>query len=175
MLSLAVPEKDGVVSFDGDGGPSRVTVGGSVSTTKVTGALFPGPLWIPLGWLANAVKVCRPPGRAGVTSPAVHPARVPGATAVATISPSGFVPSKISTVTCVSSLAVPVKDGVVSFDGDGGAFNATVGGFVSISNVIELLAPASPPIEPGCVATAVYVPSANAGLTSGEAQAPPVP
>ena len=42
---------------------------------------------------------------------------VPVAVAVATIVPSAVVPSKISTVTSVASLAVPENAGVVSLEG----------------------------------------------------------
>jgi hypothetical protein len=53
------------------------------------------------------------------------------------------------------SLALPVNDGVVSFDGDGGLFNVTVGEAVLTTNVTLLLLPAGFPNELGCVATAV--------------------
>jgi hypothetical protein len=38
-VSLAVPLNDGVVSREGDGGPSRVTFGGFVSIVNVYGAV----------------------------------------------------------------------------------------------------------------------------------------
>src|SRR5437773_475729 len=41
VLSDAVPENDGVVSFEGDFGRFKVTSGGPVSTLNVTGALTP--------------------------------------------------------------------------------------------------------------------------------------
>jgi hypothetical protein len=80
-------------------------------------------------------------------------------------------------VTCVVSLAVPLKDGVVLFDGDTGWFNVTVGAAVSTVNVTGRLVPAGFPRELGWVAIAVYVcfPLNKAGLASPEVQAPPVP
>jgi hypothetical protein len=55
----------------------------------------------------------------------------------------------MSTVTAVVSLAEPVKDGVVSFDGDSGWFNVTVGEAVSTVNVTGALTPAGFPSELG--------------------------
>ena len=42
------------------------------------------------------------------------------------------------------SLAVPVKDGVVSLDGDAGCFRVTVGEAVSTVNVLTALSPVLP-------------------------------
>jgi hypothetical protein len=70
---------------------------------------------------------------------------------------------------------VPVKPGVVLLDGDVGTFKVTVGEFVSTSKVTGELLPAGLFSELGCVATAVYLPFARAGLTASAAQAPPVP
>jgi hypothetical protein len=39
-----VPENDGVAWFDSDGGWLSVTAGGSVSISKVAGALLPVPM-----------------------------------------------------------------------------------------------------------------------------------
>jgi hypothetical protein len=175
VASLAVPENDGVVSFDGDGGALSVTTGGSVSRTNVTGGLLPGAFLIMLVCVATAVRVRLPPGNGGVSDPDVQLAPVPCAVTVAKMLPSGLVPSKISTVTGVVSLAVPENDGVVSFDGEAGACSVTVGDCVSTTKLTGSLAPTEKPNEPGCVANAVYTPSARAGLTRAEIQLPPVP
>jgi hypothetical protein len=182
VASLAVPENDGVVSFDGDGGAFSVTKGASVLTTNVMGALFPGAFLILLVWVATAVKVCLPLGKDGVRGPDVQLPPVPGAVAVARMLPSGLAPSKISTVTGVASLAVPENDGVLSFEGEACAANVTVGDCVSTSKVTGPLAPIGGPLAPGgkprelgWVATAVYVPSARGGPTRAETQLPPVP
>src|SRR6476469_6435298 len=81
----------------------------------------------------------------------------------------------MSTVTVVVSLAVPVNDGVVSLEGDGGCFKVTVGEAVSISKVTGLLFPAGLPSELVWVALAVYSPLERAGLAPPELQPPPVP
>ena len=73
------------------------------------------------------------------------------------------------------SLADPVKDGVVLFDGDSGCFSVTVGEAVSTTNVTGTLVPGGFPSELSCLATAVYCPLGRAGLASPELQAPPVP
>jgi hypothetical protein len=59
------------------------------------------------------------------------------------------------TVTVVVSLASPLNDGLVLFDGDAGLFNVTVGEAVLTANVTLLLLPAGFPNELGWVATAV--------------------
>ena len=79
------------------------------------------------------------------------------------------------TMTGVVSLADPLKDGEVLFDGDGGAFKVTVGEFVSTMNVRGSLTPEGFPIELSWVAIAVYCPLASAGLAPPEVQSPPVP
>src|SRR5947199_75407 len=112
-MSLAVPEKEGSVFADGDGGVFSLTVAAFVSTTNVTGALIPGAPFVSLGCSAMAVNVWRPLGRAGEASFEVHAPPVPCALAVATIVPWGNVPSKISIVTSVLCVAVPVNEGVV--------------------------------------------------------------
>src|ERR1700680_380995 len=74
------------------------------------------------------------------------------------------------------SLAVPLNDGVVLFDRDGGEFNVTVGAFVSTTNVTGALVPkAFPSSELFCVAVAVYCPFFRAGLALPDAQLPPLP
>jgi hypothetical protein len=62
----------------------------------------------------------------------------------------------MSIVTLVVSLAVPLNDGVVLFDGVLGVFSVTCGGPVSIVKVTGALFPAGFPRELGCVAIAVY-------------------
>src|SRR5438270_2216084 len=64
----------------------------------------------------------------------------------------------MSTVTASVSLALPVNDGVVSFDGVFGWSRVTVGEAVSIVNATAAL-PVSPRLV--CSATAVYFPSAR--------------
>ena len=78
-------------------------------------------------------------------------------------------------MTGVVSLPVPLKDGVVSLDGDFGDFSVTVGEAVSTTNVAGELTPGGFPSELSWAATAVYCPLASAGLASPDVQAPPVP
>ena len=54
-MSLAVPLKEGVVSFERAAGAFSVTCGGSVLTVKLTFALWPGGLPSELLWTATAV------------------------------------------------------------------------------------------------------------------------
>src|SRR5664280_45776 len=72
----------------------------------------------------------------------------------------------MSIVTVVMSLAVPVNDGVRSFEGEGGRFSVTVGEAVSTVNVtgVDVLVSPSPPSSV-CSATAVYVPSGSGEVT----------
>src|ERR1017187_4275842 len=81
----------------------------------------------------------------------------------------------MSIVTVVMSLAVPVNDGVRSFEGEGGRFSVTVGEAVSTSNVTGLLVPAGFPSELGWTATAVYSPFERDVPALPELQLPPVP
>jgi len=88
---------------------------------------------------------------------------------------SAFAELKMCTTTSVVSVAVPVKDGVVSLDGDAGLFNVTVGEAVStIKDTVRLL-PSGFPSELSCVATAVYSPLGSSGLAWPELQSPPFP
>ena len=48
VFSLAVPENEGVTLFEGDGGPTIDTTGGSVLTSKDTVSLWPSPFPSPL-------------------------------------------------------------------------------------------------------------------------------
>ena len=71
VFSLAVPENDGVVLFDGDAGATIVTTGDSVLTSKPTAGLLPSPLPSPLFSVATAVNACLPVGSA-LLSVAAH-------------------------------------------------------------------------------------------------------
>jgi hypothetical protein len=59
------------------------------------------------------------------------------------------------TVTVVVSLASPLNEGFVLFEGDGGPVSVTVGEAVLIVNVTLLLLPAGFPNELGWIAIAV--------------------
>ena len=89
--SLAVPENDGVVTFDLEGGEVSVTVGDCVSTSKVTGLLTPVRLPIELSCDAMAVYV--PLARAGLTSDETQLPPVPWTLSLATGMPSALAPS----------------------------------------------------------------------------------
>ena len=65
-----MPVKDGVVLLDGVFSEFKVTVGGDVLTTNVTGSLVPGEFPSELGCVAVAVYV--PLGRAGFVLPEVQ-------------------------------------------------------------------------------------------------------
>jgi hypothetical protein len=73
------------------------------------------------------------------------------------------------------SLAVPLNEGVVWFERDGGAASVTFGEAVLTVNVRASLLPSGLPSELFCVAWAVYVPLDSAGLAAPELQEPPVP
>ena len=88
-----MPLKESVVLFDGVGGWLNVTVGEVVSTMNPTGGLLPAGFPRELAWMATAVKVCSPLGRAGVALPEVQLPPVPVAVAVDRTVPSAFVPS----------------------------------------------------------------------------------
>ena len=76
------------------------------------------------------------------------------------------------TVTCSVSLAVPVKEGVESLEGEGGWFSVTVGDAVSTVNLMVLLTPCGLPRELDWVATAWYWPLDRDGLALPEFQLP---
>jgi len=169
-----VPLKDGVRLFDGDLGWLKVTFGEVVSTVKVLDELVPAGFPSELGSVAVAVYC--PLGRAGLALFDVQAPPVAVALAVETTVPLADAPAKIWTVTgSVGSLALPVKDGVVSFEGDFGWFKVTVGELVSTVNVAGALSPLGFPSELSCVATAVYCPLTSDGLALPELHAPPVP
>ena len=150
----------------GPGMSSGVTIGGAV-TEKVTGPLrpagFPGS---ELFWVATAVY--SPIGREGLAPPDVQLAPVPVAVALETSVPLAVAPAWIRTVTGVTSLAVPLNEGVVLSEEESGAFNVTLGAAVSTVKVAVVL-PVSPFV---CVAWAVYVPSSSGGSTDPVDQAP---
>jgi hypothetical protein len=91
--------------------------------------------------MAIAVKLRLPIGSDGEPGPDVHAPPVPDAVATATISPSGRVPSKISTVTVVTSLAVPENEGATSFDGVCGVLSVTVGACSPAADSVSCEAP----------------------------------
>jgi hypothetical protein len=94
-------------------------------------------------------------GNAGAAAVELQPPAIGVAVAVAIGEPVGLGPAQILTVTGVVSLAVPVKDGVLLLDGEGGVLSVTVGGAVSTTNVTWLLLPGGFPSELGWVAVAV--------------------
>ena len=77
------------------------------------------------------------------------------ASALATGEPSTFEPLYTFTVTGSDSLAVPLNDGLVSFDGEGTATSDTSGGLVLTTNVRASLLPVAFPSELASSATAV--------------------
>ena len=85
-----------------------------------------------------------PIGSAGLALPEVQPPPVPVAVAADTIAPFAVGPTWIRTVTGCVSVAVPVKDGVVSYGGELGAFNVTAGAPVLTVKVTGGLRPVSP-------------------------------
>ena len=170
VASVDVPENEGVVSLLTAGGGVSVTVGGSVSTTNVTGALSPTASAPSFRCNATAVKVCWPPGSAGAAGPELQLPWAAGAVAIAARGPSGRVPSNTSTLTAVASLAVPENAGTVSLERAGGGLKLTAGERALTSKLTGLLIPATLSSEPICVATAVYLPPASGAVTRPDAQ-----
>src|SRR5437763_421717 len=74
----------------------------------------------------------------------------------------------------VSVPAFPLSWGAGLFVSGGSAFIVTAGGLVSMTKVMVPLTPAGFPIELGCVACAVYAPSASCGAAGAEVHAAPV-
>src|SRR5205823_11449774 len=96
VSSLAVPEKDGLRLFDGVVGWLRVTSGGSVSTSNVSGPALPSGLPAKrLFSVATAVNGCLP-GGSGLLRPLV--VHLPPEAAVAAAATS-VEPSKTCTTT----------------------------------------------------------------------------
>src|SRR5207237_1202395 len=153
VFSLAVPEKEGVRLLDGDFGATIVTTGGSVLTSKLTGALVPGSLPIPLTSVADAEKTCLPAGRGLLSAPVVNDP--PEAIVFAFATSVG--PSNTRTTTSVFSLAVPEKVGLVLLEGDGGALRVTDGASVSTTKVAVELVPWALPSPLFSVALTVKV------------------
>ncbi len=79
------------------------------------------------------------------------------------------------TITGVLSLAVPVKDGVVSLLGVAIEPSETFGAGVSTRKWIAPLVPGPSPNSLSCSATAVYSPSESGVERGSELQGPPVP
>ena len=163
VVSLAVPENDGSVLFDGVTGCASVTTGGSVLTSKVTFPLSPSPLPRPLFSLAYAVNVCFPSGSALLSVLVDH---FPPA-AVVVADATSVDPSKTWTTTSVASLAVPENPGMILFDGVAGCAIVTTGGSVLTSNVTFALSPSPLPRPLFSLAYAVNVcfPSGSALLS----------
>ncbi len=151
VFSLAVPSKEGVVSFERAAGPLVIeTFGASVSTSNSTVLLSPGSLPIALSSVARAESL-RLPGSSGGLSVADH---LP-AEAVVLAWPTSTRPSRTWTVTSVFSLAVPENEGVVSLErASGPLVIATFGASVSTSKVTSLLSPSGPPMPLFSVAKA---------------------
>ena len=82
---------DGVVSFEGDSGLLRVTVGEAVSTVNVTGLLT--PFGAPEGAFLGGDGCVLPPPRAGLAASEAEPPPVPAAVAVATADPLTVAPA----------------------------------------------------------------------------------
>ncbi len=76
------------------------------------------------------------------------------------------------TTTGVVSVASPLKDGLVLFDGEVIDFRVTLGEAVLMVNLTPLLVPAGFPSELDWVATAVYWPLDRAGLALPEFHVP---
>ena len=168
-----MPLKVGAVLLDGVGGWLSVTVGERVSTKKLTGALK--PVAFPIELFCDATAVYSPVLSSGLAWPEVQVPPVPEAPALETTGPAALDPAWISIVTASVSPALPVNDGVVSLEGDFGWFRVTCGGAVSTVKVTVALTPAGLPSELGCVAIAVYWPSASSGLAAPDSHSPPLP
>src|SRR4051794_1091511 len=90
VVALAVPVKEGVVSWPGLFGATSVTFGELRSTTKLTGALLPSGLPSELVWVACAVY--SPIGSAGPELTGPHLPPLGAVEALATTGPSAFEP-----------------------------------------------------------------------------------
>ena len=141
-MSLAVPEKDGLRLLDTSPGPPRVTVGGSVLTSKLTSLLLPSASPAALFSVAYALKMCFPVGSAALSVLVAH---FPSAAVVLAVATS-VVPSSTCTVTWVFSLAAPENAGTVTFEGVFGPTMVTTGGRVSTSKGTGALLPSALPM-----------------------------
>ena len=127
-----VPEKVGVVAFDGVTTASKVTTGAVVSTTKLIVLLVP---LFPAASLWNATAEYEPSVSAGDAAtektPNTHGAD--NASVVGPVTASATVPSPVE--------QVPEKVGVVFDDGVETAFKVTTGEVVSTVKLTALLEP----------------------------------
>src|ERR1700683_934329 len=170
VSAVAVPLNDGVVALEGDSGCSNVTAGDLVTTSKVIAALVPGWLPSPLGSLARAVY--SPSVRPGLTSADSHEPALTVPLTTATSVPLALAPLYTRTVTSPASLAVPLKRGAVTFDGDANWLSVTCGGSVLTTKVTGSLDPGPLPSALFCTATAVYSPLVKAVPAAPEDQGP---
>jgi hypothetical protein len=130
VVSLASPLKEGVAFFDGEEIEFNETVGEAVLTVNLMAVLFPSGFETELDWVATAVY--SPLDRAGLALPEFH---VPGAFVASALETSVFEELKMWTTTGSVSLASPLKEGVVFFDGEEIEFSVTVGDAVMTVNV----------------------------------------
>ncbi len=133
MASEAEPEKVGLVSLERATG-FKVTLGASVSTTNVCGALTPSLLPMPLFSTATAVKVPLPLGSSLLSAAAVVDQVPPEAVVFAEA--TSVAPSKTWTTTSVASEAKPEKVGLVSLE-RASVLRVTLGASVSTSKLID--------------------------------------
>ena len=152
-VALAVPVKLGVRSFEGLVGAVRTTFGELVSTTNVSGLLWPTVFPSELGSVAIAVYFPLFSALERLAGP--HLPLVTLAWTVCSGVPSAFEPSNTSTVTGSVSLAVPLNDGLVSLDGVSITLSVTSGGLVLITKVCASLLPGPLPIALSSSAIAV--------------------
>src|SRR6202035_3250281 len=167
VVSLASPLKDGFVLLDGVVIELSDTPGEAVLTVNLMVLLTPCGLPRELAWVATAWYW--PLEREGLAPPEFQP---PGALVASALETSVFEELKMWTTTAVVSLASPLKDGVVLFDGEGIESSVTLGEAVLTVNLMGLLAPCGLPRELAWVATAWYWPLEREGLAPPEFQPP---
>ena len=129
---VQVPEKVGLVAFDGVATAFKVNTGDIVSTTKLIVLLVP---LLPAASLWNATAEYAPSARAGdaaaENAPATHGAD--NASVVGPVTASATAPSPVE--------QVPEKLGVVFDDGVVTAFRVTTGAVVSTVKLTAALEP----------------------------------
>src|SRR6202035_158170 len=130
VVSLASPLKDGVVLLDGEEMELSVTVGEVVSTVNLMLLLVPPGFPTELACVATAWY--SPLERAGLALPEFQ---LPGALVASALETSLFEELKMWTTTGVVSVASPLNDGFVFFDGEEIEFSVTVGEAVTIVKV----------------------------------------
>src|SRR6202035_2651671 len=135
VVSLASPLKDGFVLLDGVVIELSDTPGEAVLTVNLMVLLTPCGLPRELAWVATAWYW--PLEREGLAPPEFQP---PGALVASALETSVFEELKMWTTTAVVSLASPLKDGVVLFDGEGIESSVTLGEAVLTVNLMVLLA-----------------------------------